>query len=145
LAVRQCRRDSSILGRNKKIGDQGGSCNVVEVDRLVEANIDFALETTLATLGYARKIPGWQRIGYSVGLIYLRLQSEAVAIERVKRRVALGGHGIPEQVIRRRFLRSRAYFEAIYKLLVDEWYIFDSLEGKFVERARWKTGTPEST
>lgn len=70
-------------------------------------------------------------MGYVVSLIYLLLPSIDASIERVRRRVAAGGHDIPEEVIRRRFGRSIANLENIYKSLVDDWYIWDSLEGDF--------------
>jgi predicted ABC-type ATPase len=36
-----------------------------------------------------------------------------------------GGHGIPEEIIRRRFGISAAYFENLYKPIVDKRYIFE--------------------
>lgn len=43
-----------------------------------------------------RKIPLWRQHGYSVTLIYLRLPSVSDSLARVRKRVAAGGHGIPE-------------------------------------------------
>ena len=102
------------------------------IDTLVTAGADFAFETTLATLSYARKIPVWRRSGYVVSLVYLRLPSVEASMRRVRRRVAAGGHDIPEEIIRRRFDKSALYFEKLYKSIVDRWYIWDSVEGDFV-------------
>jgi predicted ABC-type ATPase len=55
----------------------------------------------------------------------------------VRRRVAQGGHGLPEDVIRRRFAKSGHYFETLYKSLVDEWYIWESLEEEFRPAEAW--------
>jgi predicted ABC-type ATPase len=107
------------------------------IDELAKNGTDFAFETTLATLTYARKIPLWQRAGYVVALIYLRLPNAEASVERVRRRVDAGGHSIPEEVIRRRFDRSNACLEKIYKPTVDEWYVWDSQEGTFVQKERW--------
>jgi hypothetical protein len=52
------------------------------IDSLVAARTEFMFETTLASLSYARKIPRWQARGYTVAVIYLRLPSDAVAIDR---------------------------------------------------------------
>jgi predicted ABC-type ATPase len=101
------------------------------VDELAQANADFMVETTLATLAYAQKIPIWRAKGYVVSLVYLRLGSPEEAIMRVRKRVAAGGHSIPEDAIRRRFGKSLRYLEAIYKPIVDEWYIWESREGTF--------------
>ena len=101
------------------------------IDELVAAGVGFMFETTLATLTYARKIPQWRWAGYAISLIYLRLPSVTVSVDRVRRRVEAGGHGIPEETIRRRFDKSSAYLENIYKSIVDKWYIWDSREGSF--------------
>ena len=68
---------------------------------------------------------------YWVSLIYLKLPSVEDAIRRVERRVAAGGHGIPEPVIRQRFMRSLDYLERLYKPIVNDWSVWNSLEGNF--------------
>lgn len=108
------------------------------INALVDANTDFMFETTLATLTYARKIPLWRRSGYAASLIYLRLPSVEASIARVRRRVEAGGHGIPEETIRRRFGKSITYFESTYKSIVDEWYVWDSFEGAFTLAESWE-------
>ena len=104
---------------------------------LVDAGAEFMFETTLASLSYAAKVPAWQSRGYTVALIYLRLPNVEMSIDRVRRRVAAGGHGIPETVIRQRFAKSAAYLESHYKPIVDEWYVWDSLEGDFELSEAW--------
>ena len=72
-----------------------------------------------------------------MALIYLRLASVDLSIDRVRRRVAAGGHNVPEAVIRQRFAKSATYLESHYKPIVDEWYIWDSLEGQFRLAEAW--------
>jgi predicted ABC-type ATPase len=108
------------------------------IDELVEVHADLAVETTLASLTYARKIPGWRQRGYIVSLAYLRLSSVSESIARVRKRVDAGGHGIPGEAIRRRFGKSLSYFETIYKPIVDEWYVWESREGAFALAETWK-------
>jgi len=48
------------------------------------------------------------------------------AIERVKLRVAQGGHNVPKQEIIRRFERSWINFQEAYKPLADSWIVFDT-------------------
>jgi predicted ABC-type ATPase len=107
------------------------------IDELVEAGADFAVETTLANLGYAHKIPAWRKRGYLVSLAYLRLDSADESVARVRKRVAAGGHGIPEDTIRRRFGKSLSYFETIYRPIVNEWYVWASREGSFALIGSW--------
>ena len=86
----------------------------------------FAFETTLAGRNYARSIPTWRAAGYRVTLFFLALPSADIAIERVAERVRQGGHGIPPEVVRRRFAAGLANFEQVYKALVDDWVLYDS-------------------
>jgi predicted ABC-type ATPase len=104
---------------------------LTRIDELVGTNADFVIETTLANLTYARKIPLWQRQGYRVSLIYIRLNSVDVSLARVRKRVEAGGHDIPASAVRRRFDRSQEYFATVYKPLVDPWYEWESHEGAF--------------
>jgi predicted ABC-type ATPase len=93
-----------------------------------ERGDSFAFETTLAGRNYARAIPRWQAEGYSVTLIFLSLATPEIAISRVAERVCQGGHHVPEDVVRRRFVAGRENFETLYKPLVDEWILYDNTE-----------------
>jgi predicted ABC-type ATPase len=98
------------------------------LDALTVQRRDIALETTLATLSYARRIQAWRGNGYRVELVYLQLANVDQSLERVRRRVEMGGHDIPEIDIRRRFPKSLEYLESIYKPIVDTWQVWRSGE-----------------
>ena len=87
----------------------------------------FAFETTLSGVGYARQIPGWRLMGYRVELHFLSLPSADAAVNRVAERVRQGGHNIPEATIRRRFEAGLRLFAERYKVLVDEWVLYDNV------------------
>ena len=89
---------------------------------------DFAFETTLAARSFAPFLRRCQVQGYRVNLIYVWLDSVELAIARVAMRVASGGHSIPEDVIRRRYNRSRKNFLELYSQLADCWQVFDNSE-----------------
>lgn len=91
------------------------------IDACVQRGENFAFETTLSGRGYARMIPRWHEQGYWVKLYYLPLPSPEMAIERVRQRVVMGGHHVPDDIIRRRFHASWHNFQNIYQDLVDEW------------------------
>lgn len=88
----------------------------------------FAFETTLANRSYARWIREWQAAGYHVALWFLTLPSAEAALERVAVRVLQGGHHIPDEVVRRRFVAGRANFDQLYAGLVDAWLLYDNSE-----------------
>lgn len=79
---------------------------------LAEAGRDFAFETTLASRFYASWLKQLQEKGYRVSLVFLWLRSVEIAIERVRARVRLGGHSIPEETIRRRYEHGTRNFSS---------------------------------
>lgn len=97
-----------------------------QIDEYARRRRSFAFETTLSGRRHARRIPHWQEQGYRVKLLFLRLPTPEVAIDRVARRVAEGGHDVPERVIRRRFDAGWRNFEQIYRDLVDAWAVYDN-------------------
>jgi predicted ABC-type ATPase len=82
----------------------------------------FAIETTLSSTMYARRIRSWKAWGYRLSLHFIEVPSADFAVQRVATRVAMGGHAIPEPDTRRRYHRGLVLFEQVYKPLVDEWY-----------------------
>jgi len=70
----------------------------IEAMRIMIQHIDecFAFETTFSGKGYVNKIKNWKIRKYEIIIYYLRLPSVEFAIERVKLRVAQGGHNVPE-------------------------------------------------
>lgn len=99
---------------------------LVEMDALTARGESFGFETTLAGRGYVRRIAAWQRAGYRITLVYLSLPSPEMAVARVAERVQQGGHDVPEDVIRRRFVAGRRNFDQVYRPIVDEWALYDN-------------------
>lgn len=105
---------------------RAGRVMLEEIATHVAACRSFAFETTLSGLTYARMIPGWRSAGYRVKLLFLSLGSEEEAIARVAMRVRQGGHNIPAEVIRRRFVSGMKNFCDVYRPRVDVWQLFDN-------------------
>ena len=70
------------------------------------------VETTLAGSGILRHMTAARREGYRIVLHYVSVVSPDRALDRIRNRVALGGHDIPEADVRRRFVRSHANLPA---------------------------------
>ena len=62
---------------------QAGRLMLTQIAHHVAHGRRFALETTLAGLGYARQIPQWRALGYAVSLHFLALPGAEMAIGRV--------------------------------------------------------------
>ena len=99
------------------------------IDDYVRKGETFAFETTLSGRGYARMIPNWQASGYWVRLCFLRLPTADMAVARVQNRVVEGGHNVEEEVVRRRFIAGWRNFQQIYREIVNEWRLYDAIEG----------------
>ena len=112
---------------------------LLKIRYLLDRNVDFAIETTLATRSLLGIIQQARDSGYTVTLLYFWLNSPELAVKRVKDRVAAGGHNIPEDVIRRRYHMGLRYFFGTYSEVCDRWVLADSSKMPFVVVAE-KTG-----
>jgi predicted ABC-type ATPase len=88
----------------------------------------FAVETTLASRMYLPHARRWKIAGFETILHFIEVPSADFAVERVRERVKLGGHAIPEDAIRRRFARGIELFFSAYRPLFDLWYHWKSDE-----------------
>ncbi len=105
---------------------KAGRLMLAEIKEYVRRGESFAFETTLSGRHYARMIREWRKNGYRVKLIFLRLASEEIALDRVRNRVAQGGHNIEPEIIRRRFRKGLENFTNLYKELVTTWVEYDN-------------------
>lgn len=112
--------------RPQTVALQAGRLMIERVHALAESKEDFAFETTLASRSFVPFLRNCQSGGYGVHVIYLWLQTVELAVERVRRRVASGGHDIAETVIRRRSEAGQRNFVELYLPLADDWRAFNN-------------------
>ena len=93
---------------------------------LAKEQMDFAFETTLASLTFAPWIQELKKKGYIFHLVFLWLPNEEFAIARVAERVHMGGHNVPEETLRRRYSKGMGNFFRLYKPLADTWFFYDN-------------------
>lgn len=117
--------------RPENVAFEAGRIMLRRIDELMEHNVSFAFETTLATKSYIHRIRKAQKQGYHVVLLFFWLRDVRLAIERVRIRVQEGGHNIEKNVIRRRYKRGIHNFHRLYKDVADEWMLIDNSEGVF--------------
>jgi predicted ABC-type ATPase len=97
-----------------------------ELDRLLAARVDFAIESTLSGLSLLGRLRRWRAVGYRIEIIYLTLPSVSLALRRVATRVKQGGHDVSKADVIRRFQRSWDNFEKHYRSLADTWTVYDN-------------------
>jgi predicted ABC-type ATPase len=110
----------------ESVGIEAGRIMLMRINELLKARVDFAFETTLATRSYLPLIKSAQILGYKVTLLFIWLDSPKTAIQRVARRVAKGGHNIPQEVVERRYYRGISNLIALFIPVVDTWMIVNS-------------------
>jgi|SRR3989339_682694 len=96
------------------------------IDGYREKGESFGFETTLAGKKWIKMIDELKGANYNVHIFFLDIASVELAVNRVKYRVETGGHDIPDETIRRRYLRSRCNFWYNYRDMADSWYLFDN-------------------
>jgi predicted ABC-type ATPase len=66
-------------------------------------DISFCQETTLTGKTIFKNISEAKDRGYKIVMHYVGVESVDISLQRVAERVRRGGHGIPEEDIRRRY------------------------------------------
>ncbi|MEG4286614.1 zeta toxin family protein [Microcoleus sp. A006_D1] len=110
----------------ESVAISAGRIMLERLQTLSNSGTDFAFETTLAARSFAAFLRSCKTKDYTINLIYFWLRSPELAIARVARRVASGGHSIPEDVIRRRYDRGMRNLLALYLPLCDNWIIYNN-------------------
>lgn len=105
---------------------QAGRLMIDRIIHLLKDGETFAFETTLATRSYVNLIQRAQKRGYFVTLLFFSLSSPEQAVARVAKRVSLGGHNIPNDVILRRYEAGLQNFFELYTPICDYWTLYDN-------------------
>ncbi len=113
------RRDSDNLAAMRT--------EIAAINTAITTNTGFHVETTLAGSGHAQQrfIKRAHDKGFHVTLVYVSLASPTLAIKRVNNRVTKGGHGIPADVIVKRYRQSLQNLPIIASM-VDDIRLFDN-------------------
>ncbi len=114
-----------------KAAIEAGRFMLHRIKEMIKHKSEFAFETTLSTRSYVKTILDAKKNGYVVTLVYFWLNSPNLAIERVKERVAEGGHNIPIDTIRRRYNSGIKNLFELYLPISDNWMVIDNSENPF--------------
>ena len=106
-----------------------------KLNETVTDNKSLLLESTLSGRYLQKFIERLQKQNYQTTTIFLFAESPEILIERIAERVEKGGHFVPDEDVRRRFLRGKRNFWNVYKDLVDSWSLIYNSESAFYEVA----------
>ncbi len=115
----------------ESVGIEAGRIMLARIDELIHQKKDFAFETTLSTRSFVNTVKKAQEGGYYVTLLFLWLDSVEQAIDRVKSRVADGGHNIPEETIKRRYTKGIENLFELYTPVCNSWIIIDNSQSPY--------------
>ena len=87
------------------------------LERAIAKRLDYAFETTLGAHTIPRLLAEAAQAGFAVKVWYVGLATPELHLARVKARVRRGGHDIPEDRIRQRFVHSRLNLIELLPLL----------------------------
>ncbi len=110
----------------ENVAIEAGRIMLSRIEELLNRNDTFSIETTLATKSYINLVKKAQEKGYCVNLIFFWLETPELAIQRVAERVSKGGHNIPSDVIKRRYISGIRNLFNIFMKEVDIWTIYDN-------------------
>lgn len=110
------------------------------LDASIAAYQTIGVETVLSTAKYRELVLKARRNGFEIRLIYVLLRSVEENIERVKLRVAKGGHHVPATKIRARRLRSLEQLPWFLRHSDQAW-IFDNSTARPRQMAVKRGGT----
>ena len=74
--------------------------------KLLEQRVSFSFETVMSSPDKVELLKQAQVLGYRTYLYYIATEDPAINVARVKARVNLGGHDVPEEKIVSRYVRS---------------------------------------
>ncbi len=85
---------------------KAGKQAVKMINDFFDKGITFNQETTLCGNNILKNIKKAKMLGYYVELHYVGVENVDIAKKRVAHRVSVGGHGIPEEDIERRYIET---------------------------------------
>ena len=110
----------------ESVAIEAGRIMLQRIEELLGKGETFSIETTLATKSYISLVRRAQAKGYRVSVLFFWLKTPEQAIQRVEERVQKGGHNIPKDVIRRRYVAGISNLFNLYMKEVDYWDIYDN-------------------
>jgi predicted ABC-type ATPase len=138
----------SHLGESSSMA--AGRIALKQAEEYLRDGTSFSIETTLSGKSYLNMMRRAKALGFEIELFYIGTGSVEINLERIAKRVAGGGHDIPEETVRRRYERSlENLLPAIH--LADRTILYDnSIRFRFVGiveglESAWKPPVPKWT
>jgi predicted ABC-type ATPase len=103
----------------------GAIISDTRADHMLATGQSFIVETVLSSDKHLQRVRAARVLGFSVTMIYVTLRSPELAVKRVKQRFEAGGHDVPEDKIRERWVRSLANL-MMFLPMADSFTVWDN-------------------
>ncbi|MBO7067029.1 MAG: AAA family ATPase [Alphaproteobacteria bacterium] len=120
---------------NDGTGLLSGRILLEKFDKLIDSGKSIVLESTVSGNYHNRVIERARKAKYEIIFIYIFLSSVEQNIQRIKHRVAMGGHNVPSPDVRRRYVRSMKNFKDVISK-VNYWELYYNGENNYELVAR---------
>lgn len=94
-------------------------------NQLLTDRISFGFETVASTQEKMDFVKRAISSGYEFEFLFMNAGSPEICIERIRQRVAMGGHDVPEEKVRSRYEKTMGYLPE-YLQLADSAMVFDN-------------------
>ncbi|MCC6414430.1 MAG: hypothetical protein IT582_00760 [Opitutaceae bacterium] len=105
---------------------EAGRIMLSRLRELVARRASFSFETTLSGRAYVPLLKEMRAAGYHIWLDFLWIPQLSITRQRVRQRVAKGGHDIPDAVQERRFHLGVRNLATLYRPLLNHWRLYDN-------------------
>jgi len=106
-----------------------------KLNEVVEQNKSLLIESTLSGRYLQKFIERVQKQDYQITIIFLFVESTEILIERIAERVKKGGHFVPDEDVKRRFMRGKQNFWKTYRNFATRWSLVYNSDRNFQEVA----------
>ncbi len=90
-----------------------------KLSEAVANNKSLLIESTFSGRYLQKFFITWRKQNYKIRIVFIFVESSEILIQRIAERVKKGGHFVPDEDVRRRFVRGKENLWNVYKDLVD--------------------------
>lgn len=119
---------------------KAGKIAVSRLNKYLKQGITFNQETTLCGHSIIQTIAKAHKTGYLIEMHYVGVDSCEIAKSRIAKRIEMGGHGIPDKDVDKRYIESLKNLRKVMNIC-DFVALYDNTE-KFRRFAIFKNGVP---
>ena len=105
------------------------------LNEAITQNKSLLIESMLSGRYLQKSIERLQKQDYQIRIVFLFVESTEILIERIAERVKKGGHFVPDEDVKRRFMRGKQNFWKTYRNLATRWSLVSNSDRNFQEVA----------